>query len=281
MGSGPEGEVHQRFVNKTVVVTGASSGIGAAAARQFAAEGANVVLVARNAETLAKVCDAIHNQDRTLAVPTDVTDLEGVTALLERAEQRFGAIHVLVNNAGFNSRGPVEHRPVGELTRVIDINLTAPVAISRLALPYLRRAGQGAIVNVASLAGRLPLADEAVYSASKFGLRVFSFALAQELRGSSIRVSTVSPGPVDTEFIRPHLDEIPDLVFSQPMSTAEDIATVILDCAHHGPLERPVPKLSGYLTTLGYLFPKLARALNPLMESLGRRAKRRYRDRHR
>jgi short-subunit dehydrogenase len=271
----------KRFADKTVVITGASSGIGAAAAKQFAAEGAKVVLVARSADGLRKVAEEIGKGTTSLVVPTDVTDTESVAVLLERAEQHFGAIHVLVNNAGYNSRGPVEQKPLSELTRIIDLNLKAPITLCRLALPYLRRTGGGAIVNIASLAGRIPVVEEATYSATKFGLRAFSFSLADELRGSGVTVSVVSPGPVDTDFIMSDLDRVPDLVFSQPISSAADVASVILDCADDGRLERVVPRLSGYLTTVGYLMPGASRAVKPLLERKGRLVKERYRGRQR
>lgn len=271
--------VSQRFLDKTAIITGASSGIGAATARLFAAEGARVVLAARSEEALHAVASQIGGPQAALAVPTDVTDAGAAAALLERSERQFGAVHVLVNNAGWNSRGAVEGQPVEDLARIIDVNLKAPIRLSRLALPYLRRAGGGAIVNVASLAGRIPLSQEAAYSASKFGLRAFSLALAEEVRGSGITVSVVSPGPVDTDFIMAHIDEIPDLVFSQPMSTASRVASLILACVLDGKEERALPRLSGYLCTLGYLFPKLARTLKPLWEWRGRAAKQRYRRR--
>lgn len=269
----------QRFAGKTVVITGASSGIGAAAAKLFAAEGAKVVLAARDAEKLRAVTEEIGREEAALVVPTDITDTERAAALFERTERHFGAIHVLVNNAGWNSRGPLEQQPLDELAHMVDLNLKAPILLCRLALPYLRRAARGAIVNVASLAGKIPVPDEATYSATKFGLRAFSLALAEELRGSGISVSVVSPGPVDTEFIMSDLDHVPDLVFSQPLSSPEEIASVILEAAHDGRPERPVPRLSGYLATLGYLMPRAARAIKPILEHRGRTAKDRYRAR--
>lgn len=148
-----------------------------------------------------------------------------------------------------------------------------------MALPPLRRSGGGAIVNVASIAGRLPLKDEATYSAVKFALRTFTFALTEELRGSGIMVSAVSPGPVDTNFIMETIDEVPDIVFAQPMSSAEDIAEMILACAHDGKTERVRPAVSGVMATAAYLMPPLRTALSPVMALRGRLAKRRYRDR--
>ncbi len=115
----------QRFVDKVVIVTGASSGIGAEAARLFAAEGARVALVARNKQMLEAVARSI-DPDRALALPADVTDTDAVGALLERVQNRFGAIHVLVNNAGAHVRGPFEDRSVQEVANMVDVNLRVP-----------------------------------------------------------------------------------------------------------------------------------------------------------
>jgi len=267
-----------RFEGRTVVVTGASSGVGAAAARRFAEEGARVVLAARTAAALESVAKEIG--DRAVVIPTDVSDPEQARALVERAALEAGGIHVLVNNAGYNHRGAVESADPDELMRIVDVNLKAPILLSRLALPQLLQQKQGNIVNVASIAGQIPLPHEATYSATKFGLRAFSMALAEELRDSSVRVSLVSPGPIDTGFITRDLDNVPDVVFSQPMSSADDVAEAILDCAHDGTLERTLPRLSGALATAGYLVPQLPRLLRPLLEQQGKRAKARFLEEH-
>jgi short-subunit dehydrogenase len=264
-----------RFDGKTVVVTGASSGVGAATARLFAEEGARVVLAARTAGALDAVAKEIG--ERALAVPTDVADPEQSRELVRRAVEATGAIHVLVNNAGYNHRGPVVDADPDELARVVDVNLRAPILLSRLALPQLLEQERAAIVNVASIAGQVPLPGEATYSGTKFGLRGFSLALAEELRGTGVTVSLVSPGPIETGFITNDLEAVPDIVFSQPMSSAEDVARAVVDCAHDGRLERTLPRLSGALATAGYLVPDLPRLLRPLLEFQGRRAKARYR----
>ena len=164
--------------------------------------------------------------------------------------------------------------------QIVDVNLKGPIVLTRLALPYLRRSGQGAIVNVASIAGQIPLPEEAAYSATKFGLRGFSFALAEELRGSGVTVSVVSPGPIETGFITDDLDNVPDIVFSQPMSSSEEVARAVLDCAADGRTERTLPRISGALATAGYLVPKIPRLLRPLLTEQGRRAKAKFRQRH-
>jgi short-subunit dehydrogenase len=270
----------QRFKGKVIVVTGASSGIGAAAARAFAAEGGHVVLAARSAAPLEqRVGEIVAAGGRALAVPIDIGQPGAPERLLERAARELGGIDVLVNNAGVNHRGAVEERTGAELAQIVAINLTAPILLTRAVLPYLRRRGAGAIVNVASLAGRVPLPHEATYSATKFGLRAFSLALAEELAGSAITVAIVSPGPVDTGFIMTDLDRVPDLVFSQPMSTAAQIAALVLDSAADGRRERTPSRGSSLVTTFGYLFPALRSRLTPLLERRGRAAKETFRRR--
>ncbi|HEX4475395.1 MAG TPA: SDR family oxidoreductase [Polyangiaceae bacterium] len=266
-----------RFVGKIVVVTGASSGIGAASARAFAAEGGHVVVTARSAGPLERVAqDITLAGGKAVAIPTNVGDPQAAAALLERVARELGGIDVLVNNAGVNYRGPVEERKAEELAEIIAVNLTAPILLCRAVIPHLRKRGSGAIVNVASLAGRVPLPDEATYSASKWGLRGFSFSIAEELAGSGISVSVVSPGPVDTGFIMSSIENVPDLVFSQPMSTAEEMAALVVEAAAGGQREHLPSRASGYLTTMAYLFLRLRQSLTPLMERRGRAAKQAY-----
>lgn len=262
----------ERFAGRRVLITGASTGVGAAAARAFAAEGAKLVLAARGAERLHALAEELG----ALAVAADVADPGQCRMLVTKAVEARGGLDVLVNNAGCNHRGSLETVPEDDLAQIIDTNLRAPILLTRRALPYLR-AGGGAVVNVASIAGQIPLPGEATYSASKFGLRAFTRALAEEMRGTRVKVSAVSPGPIATGFILEDPDQVPDIVFSQPMSTAEQVAALILDCAADGRVERSIPTSSHVLATLGYLWPRLPRLVRPLMERKGRREKAKYR----
>lgn len=268
----------KRFDDKSVIITGASEGIGAACARRFVAEGARVVLAARRPgplETLAAELRGLGAE--ALVVPTDVADLGACARLVTESERAFGRIDVLVNNAGAHFRGPVAERTPDELATMIDVNARAPIVLSRLALPALR-SSRGAIVNVASIAGMTPLPDAATYSASKFALRAFSIALGEELRGTGVGVTLVSPGPIlDTGFLMSSLDDAADVVFAQPMSTADEIAALVLDSAADHRRERVKPFSSAMLATAAYLFPGLRRVLAPVMNAKGRRAKERYR----
>lgn len=269
----------RRFIHRTAVITGASKGIGEVTARRFAAEGANVVLAARSDDALEAIADSI-GPDRALAVPTDVTDPDALVALLAWADERFGRIDVLVNDAGYYGRRRVEDNDVDDLTRTVDINLRAPMILCRLVLPYMRRVGGGAIVNVASLAGRVPLAGAAAYCATKFGLRTFSFALAEELAGSGITVSTVSPGPVDTTFFVGGFEGIPDMMLVPAMSPVDRIADLILACAYDGKRERVIPWYGGVFCDAGYLAPWGKHLARPLLDRIGRRHKRQNLKKH-
>ena len=263
------------FSDTTVIVTGASQGVGAATARAFAKHGANLVLIARGQDKLQALADELDIGDRVMVAPLDVTDIEGFGKLLARAEEVFGSVDVLVNNAGVHSRGKVESVSAEDIGRMIDVNLKAPLMATRLAMPYLRRSKHPAVINVASLAGRTPVPGSATYSATKFGLRAFGLALAEELRGGNIKIASVSPGPIDTGFIMDDIDTVTDLTFSQPISTAEQVAEAIVDLVDNAALDKPMPRISGYLTTVSYLFPRIGRALRPMLEKKGRRTKER------
>ena len=261
------------FKDKTVIVTGGSEGVGRAAARLFAEAGANLMLVARSRKNLEAVAAELRDKTRVAIFPMDVSDADTCVDLVKKALFEFGRIDVLVNNAGFHARGDVESVTADELARTIDVNLRAPIVLTRLVLPHIREAGGGAIINVASLAGRTPVPGSAAYSASKFGLRAFAFSLAEEIRDSGIKLAVVSPGPIATQFILDDIDKTSDLTFSQPMSSAEEVAQVILDLCGNNQREQAIPAMSGLLTTISYLMPWLGRALRPALERKGNRVK--------
>lgn len=263
------------FEDKTVIITGGSEGVGAATARRFAAAGANLVLVARTRKKLDQIADELTGQARVLTVRMDVSDADACVGLFKKAMLEFGAVHVLVNNAGYHKRGSVADIDILDLGMMIDVNLKAPIILCRLAISYIKESGGGAIINVASLAGRAPIPAAATYSASKIGLRSFTFALGDELRGSGIKLAAVSPGPIDTGFIMSNIDNVADITFSQPMSTGDDVAEEILKLCGNDKRERSMPPISGFLTTISYLFPAVGRLLRPLLDARGRRVKKR------
>ena len=267
------------FKDKVVIITGASAGVGAACARLFASEGANLVLLARGQQALDTIADELSAQTQIMAVSMDVADQQACKELVSKIIKEFGVIHMLVNNAGLHLRGDVLTRSPGDLAAMVDVNLRAPLYLTASVLPHLKQAGEGAIIMVGSLAGRAPLQGAATYAATKAGLRAFSYGLADELRGHNIAVGVVSPGPIDTGFIMDEIDQVEDIVYSQPMSSAEQVADAVKRLAHGKLLEISMPALSGFLTTISYLFPLMRRLTRPALYKKGQKNKEKYRRR--
>jgi len=257
------------WINSVAIVTGASSGIGLSVARKLVEHGVRVALVARTKDKLDAIAREL-GDGRAAAFPLDVKDRAGLDALPGAVVARFGRLDIVVNNAGANHRGAVEERSATDLLDILETNLVAPILLTRASLAHLRRGG--VVVNVASLAGKVPVPHEATYSASKAGLRAFGRALDVELAGRGVHSRTVNPGPVDTGFFG-ELETVPNLVFSQPMSTADEVADAILRAIEGDAQEVDVPAISGKLATLGYLSPMMFTALRPVLEKRGAAAK--------
>lgn len=183
-----------------VVLTGASSGIGRAAAREFARRGARLVLAARRGDALEDVaaeCAALGGE--AIAVPTDVSDEAQVQALAARAVERFGVIDAWVNNASVYMVGRFEDTPPDAFRRLIDVNLFGSVHGARAALPHFRERGRGVLVFTTSIDAHLPAPLVSAYAASKWAVYGFAESLRQELRDDrEIHVSLVSPAAIDT-----------------------------------------------------------------------------------
>jgi hypothetical protein len=268
------------FEGKTVIITGASAGVGRACAEAFANVKANLVLVARGEQALTQAATELSIKTGVLSVAMDVADTAACIDLMAKAEAEFGRIDVLINNAGMHARGDVETKTPTEIAAMVDVNLRSPLVLSSAVIPYLRKVGGGAIVNVGSLAGRAPLQGAATYCATKAGLRAFTYAIADEIQASGIKIGVVSPGPIDTGFIMDEIDLVEDIVFSQPMSSAEQVAEAIIELATEDTVELSMPAFSGKLTTLSYLFPSLRRKLRPKLYEQGKKNKDKYRQRN-
>jgi NADP-dependent 3-hydroxy acid dehydrogenase YdfG len=189
------------------VVTGASSGIGAATARALAAEGATVVLAARREERLEELAAAIDDEHgaSTAVVPTDVTDEAAVEALVAATVEEFGSLDLLVNNAGLARGSDVETMSTADYRAMMDTNVDGMFYTTRAALPHLRESG-GTCVFVGSFAGQYPRPFNPVYAASKWWTRGFALSLAGQLEGE-VAVTVVNPAAVRTEFSVSSSDE--------------------------------------------------------------------------
>jgi NAD(P)-dependent dehydrogenase (short-subunit alcohol dehydrogenase family) len=187
------------FAGKTVLITGASSGIGREAALRFAAAGANVVLVARRAKALAETAArAGRSGVRILIAPTDVTTPTAVAACFRKAIAEFGYVDIVINNAGVVIPGRVANLRARDLQAMLDVNLFGALHVMQEAVRRMRAGSGGHIVNVASLAGRRGFSPLGGYSATKFALIGLTEALRTDLVGEPIHVSLILPGVVDT-----------------------------------------------------------------------------------
>ncbi len=216
------------LAGRTALVTGASRGIGLATARALATAGARVALLARSADALRGAADAIGGG--ALAVPCDVRDARALDGAVAHVRAAFGgAPDVLVNNAGAFTLAPVAETPADAFTAALDANLVAPFRLVRALLPELLARGRGHVVTVGSIADRHAFPENGAYAASKFGLRGLHEVLRAELRGTGVRASLVSPGPVDTPLWDPiGPDDRPGFTPRAQMLSADAVARAIL-----------------------------------------------------
>jgi NADP-dependent 3-hydroxy acid dehydrogenase YdfG len=220
------------------LVTGASSGIGAATARALAAQGAAVALAARRADRLDLLAREINAAGgRTLVIETDVTDSSQAESAVERTVLEFERLDTVINNAGVMLLGPIENAPLEEWEQMIKVNELGELYVSHAALPHLLKAAQSAprrvadLVNISSVAGRVARRGSGVYNLTKFGIGAFSESLRQEVTGRHVRVSLVEPGAVNTELMSHVRSEVREQAAQRFASIerleADDIAEVI------------------------------------------------------
>jgi NADP-dependent 3-hydroxy acid dehydrogenase YdfG len=185
---------------KVVVITGASSGLGEAAARLLSAEGATVVLGARRVERIQALAEALAGSGgQSLAVATDVTRYEQVKQLVDAAVHAYGRVDVMLNNAGLMPLSSLERLKVDDWDRMIDVNIKGVLYGIAAALPHMQRQKAGHIINVSSVAGHKVRAGGSVYSATKHAVRALSEGLRQEVKPYNIRTTVISPGVVVSE----------------------------------------------------------------------------------
>lgn len=189
------------LTDSVAIITGASKGIGRAVALALSKEGVNVVLAARSTELLSMVQKEIHESGGTsVVIATDVTSENSVHNLIIETKKKFGKIDILINNAGVGIFSNVVDLTTQDYETMMDVNLKGVFLCTRSVLPVMMKQQFGEIINIASLAGKNSFAGGSVYSASKWGLIGFSRSLMLEVRDYNIRVVTISPGSVNTNF---------------------------------------------------------------------------------
>ena len=214
----------ERLAGKVAIVTGGSRGIGRAISLALAGQGAAVVIAARSADTLAEAANLVRQAGgRAEPVVTELADEQSIRNLVRVTQDRFGRLDILINNAGITHSARLEETRTEDLDRCWAINARAPYILCREALPLLRQSDAGTIVNISSVVGVKGYPLQSAYTASKHALRGMSMSLAEELRGTNIRVHVICPGAVDTGMVggvRPDIkkdeligpDEIAELV---------------------------------------------------------------------
>lgn len=198
-----------RIEGRTAIITGASSGIGQATARELAGERVNVVLASRNRDKLeALALDLVSLPGRTLVVPTDVTDRLAVEALVRKTAEEFGGVDILINNAGAGLFAPIAGGNPENMRRLFEVNFWGAINCIQAAVPYMQVQRSGHIVNVASIVAKVSPPYMGMYSATKFALSAVSDALRSEVASSGIGVSTIYPGLTSTSFMENMTQEV-------------------------------------------------------------------------
>lgn len=268
-----------RFHGRTVVITGGSRGLGLVLARRLAAEGARLALLARDAATLQKAMDQLNARGaEVMAIPCDVREQDQVERAIKQVGERFGRIDVLVNNAGTVCVGPLEQMDVDDFRDAFAIHALGPVYTVTAVLPYMRAQGEGRIVNISSIGGKLAVPHMVPYSASKFALTGLSDGLRAELARHRIRVTTVCPGlmrtgsPPNALFKGQHRKEYAwfALADSAPLISidANRAAARIVEACRRGTPELIISPQARAAVLFGALFPNTTARLMSLVNRL-------------
>ncbi|UCD50563.1 MAG: SDR family oxidoreductase [Phycisphaerales bacterium] len=221
-----------RLRGKVAIVTGASRGIGRAISVALGAEGATAVLAARAGDELAKTAEQVGDAGgKAEIVCTELTDETSIRRLVETTSQRFGRLDILVNNAGITHSASLEETRTEDLDRCWTVNARAPFILCREALPLLKQAERATIVNISSVVGVKGYPLQSAYTASKHALRGMSISLAEELRGTNVRVHVICPGGVDTEMVS---RVRPDIAKGELIGPGEIAELVVYLVTHQG-----------------------------------------------
>lgn len=245
---------------KVVLITGASSGIGALTAKLLAERGAIPVLTARSVDKLAELSAGIAGEHAVYGM--DVVSDEQVSSVVSAVATRYGKIDILLNNAGFGEFIAFRDAPLSHFQDMMDVNYMGTVRCAKTVLPLMLQAGEGHIVNVASLAGKMATAKSTGYAATKHAVLGFTNALRRELKGSGVFVSAVNPGPIDTPFFDradpegTYVRNVKKFILSP-----DRVARAIVSVMERRRAELDMPWAAGAGAKFAQVFPRLTEAL--------------------
>ena len=264
-----------RLKNKVVLVTGASGGIGNSIVNKLSSEGAAVVAVYhRNSPLFPK-------DKNVFWIKADMINSEERDNLVAFCLEKYKRIDVLINCAGFLEPGEFSSLEEIYLRKMIDVNFTSTIIITQKVLSIMKSQGSGHIITLGSLGGIVPMPYSAVYSATKFALRGFSFSLIEELKGTNVKVSLITPGPVNTKMLdyEAQADKSAISFLSKPISPI-DVANTVLQTIHEPTIEKIIPFSQSFASKLLVFSPKIFSIVYKLLHRLGLSGKIKYLNRY-
>lgn len=264
-----------QLINKVILITGASGGIGNAIVNKLATFDPNVLAVYN------RNFPANSSQKNVFWLQADLTNTDDIDNLLSFTFQKFGKIDVIINCAGILEPGEFSNLEVHQLRKMIDVNLTSTLIITQKLLSIMKSQGSGHIINIGSLGGIVPMPYSAVYSATKFALRGFTFSLFEELQGTNVKVSLITPGSVITKMLdNEALSDKSSISFlSKPISPI-DVANAVLQVIHKPTIEKIIPFSQSFASKLLVFSPKIFSIVYKLLHRLGLSGKIKYRNRY-
>lgn len=251
--------------NQVMIITGASSGIGAATARRVARDRVRLTLAGRREDRLRGVArDVEQLKSEALIVPTDVTNRADIRRMVQSTLDRWGRVDVLVNNAGVSYDEPLVDLDPDKVRAEVQVNLIAPIECTQAVLPVMLRQKSGHIINIASLEGLIATPGSSVYCATKFGVFGFSDSLRRQLRDTGIHVSAFCPGYTPSELtprLKAHVEGGPDAPHHPGLMPTDYVADQIARLVRHPRRLVVLPRSWSVLVLVAFLFPGMADVL--------------------
>jgi short-subunit dehydrogenase len=269
----------ENLTNRVIIVAGGSGGIGSATCRLLATQGAAIIVAGRQNGSLSRILQDVRTKSpESISVTGDFRCLRSWNELMETVEKKFHRIDVLVNCIGVIVPGTIETMNEENIQRVISTNIISVINGVKAVLPMMRRQGKGQIINVGSLGGILPMPFEALYCATKFAVRGLSLSLGEELKGTGVTVSLISPGPVKTKMLDLEAtDDFSTITFVEKPLHPDKVAEAILSVIRRPKREITLPRISTKVAKVVGLSSSLFGFCYPLLSFVGRLRLQRYR----